>query len=183
MSRWGSMVEEDEETSKFPPWVQENASVHQWHINTTPNDMHFLEMPPPSPKLKWRGNESYSEIIMNIMHGFGDYDNESNEKTAKLIEDYIVVQWLQIFWKQGEFNMNLLSSKYKSLIREYETNWKRAEMLKWQADPSLMYDDFQQDNIFEITQLEEFVNFMPGDDHESEQLEKKEQAMLNDEWK
>lgn len=130
--------------------------------------MHFLEMPPPSPKIKRRGNESYCEIIMNIMHGFGDYDNESNEKTAKLIEDYIVVQWLQIFWKQGEFNMNLLSSKYRSLIKEYEANRKRAEMLKRQADPSLMYDEFQQDNIFEITQLEEFVNFMPGDDHESE---------------
>lgn len=67
----------------------------------SPKDFAFTDMPPPSPKLHKRGSESYFEIIQKIMHGFGDFTMEQNEKTAKLIEDYLITHWLPIFRNNG----------------------------------------------------------------------------------
>lgn len=42
------------------------------------------------------------------MHGFGDFTMDHNEKTAKLIEDYLITHWLPIFRNNGQFNIELL---------------------------------------------------------------------------
>lgn len=97
------------------------------------------------------------------MHGFGDYSRDQNEKTAKLIEDYLLSNWLPIFRTNGEFSIQLMKSKYKELIKEYEENKQRASNMQKQLDPDSIYS-FEQDNFSDIKDIENLVAYLPADD-------------------
>jgi hypothetical protein len=54
------------------------------------------------------------------MHGFGDFDNVSNLQTAKLMETYLLTEWLPIFVRSGNLKYDLLLSLYAQEITDYK---------------------------------------------------------------
>lgn len=119
---------------------------------------------------------------MSIMHGFGDFDNVSNLQTAKLMETYLLTEWLPIFVRSGNLKYDLLLSLYAQEITDYK---KMKSMRKWVQTQLGTDQDHLAMYMFdgEANDVEDFLSFMPREEEDEAVDHHLESIKADDEWK